>query len=182
MPILRRESDIFPPDLFASECTAWKILHVRSRQEKVVARRLLERQQPFYLPQVEQRVFRRGRNVVSYLPLFPGYVFACGGRALGQALWSLGAIVRILEVDDQELLAAELAQIRRLQESGAVLVPRPDLSLGDRVRITEGVFSGYVGMVIRERNALRLVVAISALGKAITAEVSRESLVRTGSV
>jgi transcription antitermination factor NusG len=182
MPILRRESDIFPADLFASTDVPWEILHVRSRQEKVVARRLRERWQPFYLPQVEQRVRRGGRNFVSFLPLFPGYVFVRGDRELREALWSLNAVVRRIAVRDQVLLSTELAQIRRLQESGAILIPRPDLTVGDAVRVTEGVFAGYVGTVVRERGTLRLVVAISALSKAITAEVSRESLVRTASV
>jgi hypothetical protein len=46
MPILRRESDIFPDDLFFSmslESAPWEVVHVRSRQEKILARVLLER-------------------------------------------------------------------------------------------------------------------------------------------
>ena len=55
MPILREESDIFPTDLFdlPTEDAPWEIAHLRSRQEKSVARLLFDGGKPFYLPQIE---------------------------------------------------------------------------------------------------------------------------------
>src|ERR1051325_3901185 len=60
MPILRKESDLYPDDLFsiAIDEAPWQIVHVRSRQEKAVARLLAEWQQPFYLPQIEKSIRR----------------------------------------------------------------------------------------------------------------------------
>src|SRR2546428_14121161 len=79
MPILKREPDAFPESIF--EMTSpWWVAHLRSRQEKLLARYLREHQVPFYLPQMEKRVRRSGRTFVSYLPLFAGYVFFRGGR------------------------------------------------------------------------------------------------------
>ena len=48
---------------------------LRSRQEKSVARLLLDGGMPFYLPQIKQTEKRSGRTFVSHLPLFPGYIF-----------------------------------------------------------------------------------------------------------
>jgi transcriptional antiterminator RfaH len=180
MPILRRESEIFPAALFSMplDDAPWEIAHVRSRQEKALARLLLNREQPFYLPQIEKRVRRGGRMFQSFLPLFSGYVFLRRTDETRQVLWSSGVVTRVIAVEDQRLLDDELRQIRALQESGAILIPHPDLVPGDRVRITEGVFSGYTGTVVRERDSLRLIVSITSLSKSVLAEFPRESVVR----
>jgi len=179
MPILRKESEIYPEDLFSAAVAAdapWEIVHVRSRQEKLLARLLRERRNPFYLPQVEKAIRRNGRTLRSYLPLFSGYLFIRSMPETRQALWSSGVVARVIPVSDQQQLHDELRQLRRLQESGATLIARPDISPGDAVRIVEGVFSGYHGTVMRERDALRLIVSVTALNKSVIAELPRESV------
>ena len=178
MPILRRESEIFPADLFSMPADApWEIVHVRSRQEKAVARLLTDRQQPFYLPQVEKRIRRDGRTFTSFLPLFGGYLFIRLTGQTRETLWSTSAVVRLIQVGDQQLLNSELRQIRALQEAGAILVAHPEIVAGDAIRIADGVFQGYLGTVVRELDATRLVVSITALNKSVTAEFPRESVV-----
>jgi len=178
MPILRKESEIHPPDLFSRsvEQAPWEIVHVRSRQEKFVARLCAENDQPFYLPQIEKAVRRSGRTFTSFLPLFGGYVFIRRTDETRRVLRMTSAVARVIPVRDQERLHGELQQLRALQEAGATLVPRIEFAPGDPVRITEGVFEGYTGTVLRERDALRLVVSITALNKAVTAEFSRQSV------
>jgi len=178
MPILRKESEIHPPELFSIpiESAPWEIVHVRSRQEKLLARLCAERNQPFYLPQVEKAVKRSGRTFKSFLPLFGGYLFIRNTDETLRVLRMTSVVARVIPVRDQERLHSELQQLRALQEAGAMLVPRVDLAPGDAVRITEGVFEGYTGIVVRERDATRLVVSISALNKAVTAEFPRQSV------
>lgn len=184
MPILRRESDIFPPALFSIplEVAPWEIVHVRSRQEKVLARLLAEHRQPFYLPQIEKKMRRSNRAFTSFLALFPGYVFIRRTAEMRQVLWASGAVARVIPVEDQAQFQREIEQIRALQVSGAILVPGTELVPGDPVRIVSGVFSGYVGIVLRERDALRLVVSITALNKSVVAEFPREALSRAPNV
>jgi len=178
MPILRKESEIFPEGLFAdSELVApWQVAHVRSRQEKVLARFLRERGIPFYLPQVEQKKSRAGRTFVSWLPLFPGYVFL--RRVAGwDVAWKSNVIAGMIDVGDQDQLAMELRQIRSLQEAGAILTPDvPAIAPGDAVRITDGVFRDYVGVVVRERGTLRLLVSVSIVRKTVAVEFPRDVL------
>lgn len=180
MPILRKESEIFPPDLFALplDASPWEIAHVRSRQEKVLARVLENREQPYYLPQIEKSVRRSGRTFKSFLPLFSGYVFLRRTDQTRPVLWSAGVVTRVIPVEDQKLLDEELRQLRSLQEAGATLIPQLELAPGDRVRITDGVFSGYTGTLVKERDSLRLIVSISSLKKAVLAEFPREAVVR----
>lgn len=178
MPILDKESDIFPEDLFdiPTAEAPWEIAHLRSRQEKSVARLLLDAEKPFYLPQIRQTKKSNGRTHVSHLPLFPGYIFIRRVDGLREALWRTSAVANILDVDDQARLHAELLQIRRLQESGAVLTPRVELAPGDAVRIEEGAFEGYSGVVVQERGAFRLIVSVSILKKSVAVEFPRDVL------
>lgn len=178
MPILPKESELFPDTLFdlPTADAPWEIAHLRSRQEKAVARLLLDDGKPFYLPQMEQKVTRGGRTFVSHLPLFPGYVFVRRVDGLRQTLWRTSAVANMIEVPDQAQLTAELLQIRQLQASGAVFTPRVELAPGDTVRVTEGAFSGYIGVVTEERGSLRLVVSVSILRKSITVEFPRAVL------
>ncbi|HXH38606.1 MAG TPA: transcription termination/antitermination NusG family protein [Thermoanaerobaculia bacterium] len=178
MPILPQERDFFPDDLFDQpiEEAPWEIAHLRSRQEKSVARLLIDGGMPFYLPQIKQTKKRSGRTFVSHLPLFQGYIFLRRVEGLRQTLWRTSAVVKMIEVSDQAQLAAELLQIRQLQASGAVLTPRMDLVPGDPVRVKDGAFSGYTGVVTEERGALRLIVSVSILRKSVSVEFPREML------
>ncbi|HYK01234.1 MAG TPA: transcription termination/antitermination NusG family protein [Thermoanaerobaculia bacterium] len=169
---------MFPEHLFELPISdaPWEIAHVRSRQEKTVARLLLDGGKPFYLPQIKQSTKTSGRTFVSHLPLFPGYIFLRRVAGLRETLWRTSAVVRMIPVPDQTQLVDELLQIRKLQVSGAVLTPRAGIVRGDPVRISEGVFSGYHGIVVEERGSLRLIVSVSTLRAFVAVEFPREIL------
>lgn len=178
MPLLKFSRDIYPSDLFelAGEAYPWVVAHVRSRQEKALTRYLEPARVPFFLPQQEHRKRRAGRTFVSYLPLFPGYVFFRGVEAHRLKALHSNLIVRTLRVPDEALLHAELRQIHELQQAGASLVPLPFVTVGDAVRVTEGPFQGYTGIVIRTAGRLRLVVSISILRKSVAVEFERDAV------
>ena len=149
---------------------------MRSRQEKELARHLLGGGVPFYLPLAEKRVRRAGRQFVSHLPLFPGYVFFRGGPAERRTALASDRVVSILDVADPALLHGELLRLWRLQESGASLVPVPYLGPGDPVEVIEGPFRGLTGTVLREKGRTRLVVSITFLRQSVAAEMERDAL------
>jgi transcription antitermination factor NusG len=169
MPLLAKQPEIAPEEIFSlGDDQPWRVAHVQSRQEKALARHLLRQDIPFYLPQVERTVLRAGRRFVSYLPLFPGYVFFRGPDGARQAVLRSGVTASVIGVEDQQLLARELCQIRELQRSGASLIPTDELAAGDPVEISDGPFRGYVGVVMRESNGERLIVSVSLLRKSIS--------------
>src|SRR5215213_252823 len=118
MPLLPKEAEIHPDSIFESEALPWRIAHVRSRQEKVLARHLLQNEIAFYLPQIEKRSVRSGRIFYSFVPLFPGYLFFRGEAAERQMALRSNVIANLIDVEDQPLLHMQLAQIRRLQLEG----------------------------------------------------------------
>ena len=173
MPILKREPDAFPESVFEMS-DPWWVAHLKSRQEKVLARYLREHDVPFYLPQMEKRIRRSGRTFVSYLPLFAGYVFFRGGRDERLSALKSNVVVNVLEPQDQEEIATELRQLRQLQLSEAQLVPHPFVGPGDVVLITEGAFEGYRGVVLKEKGVARLVVSVSFIRQSVALDIDRE--------
>jgi transcription antitermination factor NusG len=173
VPILKREPDAFPESIF-EQSTPWWVAHVRSRQEKVLARHLREHNVAFYLPQMEKRVRRAGRTLMSYLPLFSGYVFYRGGRDERLVVLKSNVVVNMLEPPDQSTIAAELEQLHRLQLTDAQLLPHPFVGPGDTVLITEGAFQGYRGVVLKEKGVTRLVVSVSFIRQSVALDIDRE--------
>ena len=169
MPLLPKETEIHPETIF-DMTDPWSVAHVRSRQEKVLARHLFDGGVPFYLPQIEKASARGGRRFVSYIPLFAGYVFFRGGPGARQRALRSNVVANLIDVEDQARLDAELKQIRQLQLMGASLVPLPEFAAGDAVRINEGAFAGYQGIVVRAAKRDRLLVSISLLRKTVAVE------------
>jgi hypothetical protein len=123
VPLLKRGSEVFPQDLL-ERCEAdlpWVVAHTRSRQEKALVRRLESLGIAFYLPQREQRLVRAGRALVSFLPLFPGYVFLRATAPQRAAALRSPAIVRLFDVRDQELLNRELRELRSFHTGPSLL-------------------------------------------------------------
>jgi transcription antitermination factor NusG len=181
MPLLKREPELFPDELFlmSDRDLPWWVAHTLSRQDKALARHLFHLQVPFYLPYREHRTRRAGRTFVSYLPLFPGYVFFRGTAEQKLSALRSNLIVKILEVTDQALLAQELLQLRKLKESGAQLVPFVELVPGDPVCVREGPFKGYTGVVLRAQGRLRLLISISMLKQVVAVEFERDAIAPT---
>ena len=180
MPILKREPDFLPDALFElpPERYPWWVAHVRSRQEKVLARECRLRGIPFYLPLREHRVARNGRRRVSFLPLFPGYLFVRGDLEHERLeLLRTNLCVNVLTVLDQDGLGYDLAQVRRLQESGLPLFPHPELTKGSVVRIAEGPFEGMTGRVTALKGKSRFVVSVRFIHRAVSVELDRDALV-----
>lgn len=177
MPLLPKEADLFPDELF-SLAEPWLVAHVRSRQEKVLARHLVEQGIGFYLPLAESKRRRAGRTFTSYSPLFNGYVFLRAGRERRTDILRSGVIASLIDVPDQQQFGEELLQIRQLQLSGASLTPYDQLVPGDPVKIDSGAFRGYTGVVVREKANERLIVRISLLHQAVAVELDRDVLKR----
>lgn len=178
MPLLPKEVDIAPEAIFELP-DDWYVAHVRSRQEKVLARFLFQREIAFYLPQTTRTALSGGRTRTSHLPLFPGYVFFRGRRSARDTVVRSDLAVHILDVSDQELIGNELRQLRQLQLSGASFIHYDAILPGEPVRVSEGVFAGYTGVVMRSARGERLVVSISLLRKNVAVEFERATLRRT---
>lgn len=120
MPILVRESDCFSDNFF--ECAdslttgnAWWVFYTIARREKELVRRLRAAQITCYCPQISQRHRSpAGRVRTSFVPLFGGYVFACGDEHDRHMALASNCVSRCLTVADGEELYRDLSQVWRL--------------------------------------------------------------------
>lgn len=175
MPILKREPDTFPDNVFELP-EPWWVAHLRSRQEKAFARYLRFHGIASYLPQTEKRQRRNRRTIVSWLPLFPSYVFFRGMQSDTARALRSHMVVNLLAPFDQEMFGAELRQLADLQRSSGRLTLYPHLTAGDAVLITDGVFAGYRGVIQRLPAGERLIVSISFIRQSVAVELDRESI------
>lgn len=175
MPILSPEPELYPGNLFEAlefetdETKRWHVIHTRPRSEKNLARRLYQAGIWYHLP-VQQHHYRtpKGRKCVSYLPLFPSYLFLYGdAEQRGHAL-TTNCIVRMLDVPDCAQLTFDLRQVHKAIESGATLRPEAKLQPGAQVRVTSGPFVNFEGRILKRHSGDVLLVVVHYLQQGIT--------------
>lgn len=167
MPLLEREPERFPPELFDGEAPPgdgdrlWWVLHTRPRQEKAVARYAYTRRVPFYLPLIDRRAPVRGRVLTSHVPLFAGYVFLLATAEERLQALPPRRLVGALRVPDQDGLWDELRQVYRLIASGSPITPEEKLAPGDLVEVRGGPLAGLKGTIVRTASGDRFVIRVN---------------------
>jgi transcription antitermination factor NusG len=170
MPILKREPDIWPLNLFQEfELTAaqpWWAMYTLPRFEKKLMRQLIDLQIPFYGPMIAKR-FRspQGRLRTSYEPLFPNYIFVYGDEMVRYRTVCTGSVSRWLAVPFPQELVDDLRQVYDLIQTEQPLSPEMNLEPGQRVRVRSGVFKGFEGTVLRRENEVRLLISVRYMGR-----------------
>lgn len=174
MPVLSREPSIFPAGLFDEQTVdgrRWSALHVRPRTEKAVARQLMSRSIPYFLPVHEQWKTYQRRRVASYTPLFPGYVFTLTDEDMDVACYSVKEVVTRLEPHDQDQLKDDLQRIHVLLSAGAPVTREERLQPGMPARIVSGPMAGMNGTVVRNKNGIKFVLQVQFIQQAASIEV-----------
>ncbi|GAF73581.1 unnamed protein product, partial [marine sediment metagenome] len=80
-------------------------------------------------------------------------------------------VANLIEVINQETLLDELVQIDQALRAGAPLTPHKYIKTGQRCRVISGPLIGMEGIVVRSKNAIRLVLQIDMLGQAASVEI-----------
>lgn len=163
MPILQSEPDCFPENLLSAVDPAlpWWACYTRSRQEKQLMRTLRKEGIGHYAPIIARR-YRSpaGRIRESHLPLFANYVFVHGDEMARYLAVCSGCVSRTLAVPQPDLLVHDLRQLQQLIHTGAPLSPEARIESGDRVRVRNGQFAGFEGIVLRRQQQTRLIVEV----------------------
>lgn len=187
MPILPKQRDLFPADLFEVAWSAaadvreacWVAFYTLARREKDLMRRLEPLGVPFYAPLVRRRLHSAGGRIrTSYVPLFPGYVFARVDEDQRRAALATNTISRWLSVPNQRMLEQDLRGIKRLIDTDMPLTPEARLEQGQPVRVRSGPLRGMEGTVVSRKGEQRLVVAVRFLNQGASIELEDVDLER----
>ncbi|MBS0205654.1 MAG: UpxY family transcription antiterminator [Planctomycetes bacterium] len=170
MPILERETDLFPDHLFdlaespIETESQWWAVYTKSRQEKELTRALLALELPFYCPTIPHK-YRSpaGRMRTSYVPLFSNYLFMYTDGEGRYRAFKSNLICNTIDVTDGARLTHDLRQIQRLIELNIPLNIEAQLQPGKRVRIKSGPMTGIEGIILKREGRSHLQVAVNFL-------------------
>lgn len=175
MPILKREADMHPDDLLDSPRATsqpWWAVYTLARQEKKLMRELQAQDVAFYAPVIARRYRSpNGRLRTSYEPLFSNYVFVCGDEEARYTAVCTGCVSRVMPIPQTEELVVDLRQIHQLILSDAPLSPESRLEPGQRVRIRNGPFAGYEGVIVRREKEVRLQVYVRFMEQGVSVSI-----------
>jgi transcription antitermination factor NusG len=150
---------------------SWYVLHVRSRQEKLLADELTQWEIGHFLPLVRQNRLYGKRKAVVELPLFPSYMFLRGSRDDAYRANGTKRVARIIDVADQQTLTSELTNLHLALSGGVPLDPYPYLKDGVRVEVRSGPLRGLQGVIEGRGGTGRLILQVEMLGRAVSIEV-----------
>ncbi|MEP1472113.1 MAG: transcription termination/antitermination NusG family protein [Halieaceae bacterium] len=149
----------------------WLAVHTRPRQEATAAVNLSRQGFEVFLPQLRQRKRRQAKWQWFTAPLFPRYLFlqvALGEQDVAKVRSTLGVVnlvrfgARLAQVDTSiiDFLKAQQDDAKGVGELDDAAY-RP----GDRVQILEGPFAGLNGLYQMKRDADRVELLLSLMGR-----------------
>ena len=165
-------------DQIGAECPRWYALYTCVNQEKQVAVRLERQGIEFYLPLYRTLRRRSDRRVVLSLPLFPGYLFVHVSWRERRRVMETPRVVRMIgngslprPVDDEEI-----ETLRRGLSGQVQAEPWRYLTAGRKVRVVNGPFQGFEGILVQRRQGRRLAVTLRAIMRSFLIEVGEADL------
>jgi transcriptional antiterminator RfaH len=154
----------------------WWVAHTKSRNEKALAKDLLQKNISYFLPMSWKVRRQKGRTIRSLLPLFSGYLFFCGQESQRIEVLKTNRVANLLTVSDQQKLIDELSQIEKAIRTGAALTPHHYIKTGQYCRVLGGPLAGLRGIVAKTRGTARLLLQIDMLGQATSVEIDTDMI------
>ena len=163
----------------AGDVPGWYALTVRHQHERRTEALLQFKGLETLVPLCRARRQWSDRMRETDLPLFAGYVFCrfVYGERIG--LLNTPGVRRIVGfgAGPAAIDPAEIAGIQAVMQSKVPVRPWPYLRPGDRVRVERGPLRGLEGILLREKDTLRLIVGVELLQRSIAAELEPDMVV-----
>src|SRR3974390_2408981 len=158
-----------PLCLEASAEVQWYAAYTRANHEKRVAQQLEWRSVDHFLPVYESVRRWKDRRVRLQWPLFPGYVFVRLGLRDRLRVWAVPGVARLGGVDGRPtpVPAEDIEASRTCLAGNRDVQPHPYVGCGQRVRVLSGPLAGFSGIVVRQKNSMRLVVSFNLLERSV---------------
>jgi transcription elongation factor/antiterminator RfaH len=158
----------------------WFAVCTRHQHEKTAARILEYREFEVFLPLYKARHRWKDRIKEVSVPLFPGYLFVREGSNRWLAILTTPGVSSIVSCGGQPTTIpfSEIEGVKRVVESTLRVEPHPFLKSGDRVRVQHGPIAGVEGILLRKKNAARLVLSVEMLGKSAAVEIDATDVER----
>jgi transcription antitermination factor NusG len=156
----------------------WCVAYTSANHEKRVAEQLVQRSVEHFLPTYESVRRWKDRRKKLQLPLFPGYVFVCLSLCERIKVLQVPGVASLVGFNGQPAVVAdqEIEALRRSTAEHLGVQPHPYLKVGQRVKIQRGILAGVEGILVRKKNALRVVLSIELIMRSVSIEVDANDL------
>ena len=155
------------------DVSGWWALYTRHRHEKAVAEMLAAKDFEVFLPLYESIRRWSDRQMRITLPLFPCYVFVRGGLHRRLDVVTTPGVHMILFHGEHVAIIpdSETQAIRKAVDGPSRIEPHPFLKCGERVRVIRGSLEGVEGILVRKKNAYRLVLSVDMMAQSAAVEI-----------
>lgn len=156
----------------------WFAAYTTPRHEKMVARHLVGRHIESFLPLYTSiRRWKNGCRLPVDKPLFPGYIFVNIPRKESVKVLQVPGVVSIVSAgrEPSPLPSAEIESLRSALPLLRV-EPHPYLVVGEKVQITSGSLTGMIGVLVRKKNDLRVVLTLDLIQQSVAVEIDAEQI------
>jgi transcription antitermination factor NusG len=157
---------------------AWFALYVRTKYERTIGQSLRDKGFETYIPCVPSERQWKDRRKTVEVSLFPNYVFCrfdLSDRFLilttPEVYFIVGSGRQPVSIPDEQI-----ASIERVVLHGTAVEALDAMHEGKRVAVVSGPLTGLEGIVVKIKNADRLVVNITLLQRAVATEISRDAV------
>jgi transcription antitermination factor NusG len=151
----------------------WLAAYTRARHECAVARQLESKDIAFLLPKFARTSRWSDRTMQVMAPLFPCYVFVNVSDGERVRVLQTAGVVNILSMGDKPapLRQEEVAMLRECVARPYAVEPHELLRVGQRVRVKQGPFAGWEGVLARKKNSARLVVGLEQIMQSVSVDL-----------
>lgn len=166
-------------ELPVAEGGRWYAAYTICRHEKRVAEHFRQRSIEHFLPlYAEHRKWRDGSRVALELPLFPSYIFVRMMRQDRAHVLSVPGLLTLVGGTGGSPAALADATVEALRQGvrDGRVTPHERVTAGQRVRICAGAFAGMTGIVMRKKNAFRVVLTLEQIHQSVAVEVDEADL------
>lgn len=162
-----------------SSDSKWFAVCTSPRHEKRVAQYLTQREIDHFLPLYHpRRRWSDGSLVTLDLPLFSGYIFVRTGRSERVCVLRVPGVLAFVCGTGRQPAPLPEAEVDALRAGLSLrhAEPHPLLTVGKRARIRSGALAGMVGVVVRKKNNLRVVLTLDLIQQSVAVEVDGDEL------
>ena len=155
---------------------AWYLIHSKPKQEQIAKEQLERQGYQTYLPMAYTYRRRRGRTVRVIAPMFPRYLFI----NLNDETDDWRPIRSTIGVANLVRFGIDAARVpddlidslkSREDDTGIQVLPGKTFSVGDKVRVKEGVFEGYEAIIHAQNPRERVVLLMKVVERYIKVEL-----------
>ena len=155
----------------------WLGIQAHIRKEKIAAKQLEGRGYEVFLPQYRKQTQWSDRRIQVDCPLFPGYLF-CRFDSRLPPIVTASSVVSIVGRgrEPEPIPEHEISSVQSMLQSGYMVQPSPYLRVGDRIAISRGPLRGVEGLLVKNKDKLKVVVSINVLQRSVAVELDSDAI------